>query len=242
MKRRDWDREAENWIGWTRELGDDAYGDYAPAFFDAFVPRVERALDVGCGEGRSARDLAMYSEHTFAVDGSFTLTAAAHRAGGKVRYAQADAARLPFRDGSFELVTAYNVLMDLDDLDASLGQFARVLADGGHLAACVLHPTAEAGSFEAREPGARFVIDGSYFDEGSYAATFSRRGREITFSSSRYTLETYVSGLRRSGFAIAALREPTPDPRAVVRDASEERWTRVPLFLFLLAVKLPVTR
>ena len=177
-------------------------------------------------------------ERTFAVDGSFPLASAAERAGGNVRSVQADAARLPFRDGGFELVTAYNVLMDLDDLEASLGEFARVLADGGHLAACVLHPTAEAGSFEARVPGARFVIDVSYFDEGSYAATFGRRGREIKFSRSRYTLETYIASLRRTGFVIEAAREPAPDPHAVVRDPSEERWTRVPLFLFLLAVKL----
>jgi hypothetical protein len=105
----------------------------------------------------------------------------------------------------------------------------------------VLHPFADAGTFEAREPHARFRIEGSYFDEGPYSATFARHGHEITFASHRHTLETYVTFLRSAGLAVEALREPTADPAAVIRDPSEERWTRVPLFLALLAVKLPRT-
>ena len=159
MKRRAWDGQAENWIGWTRELQDDAYHDYAPAFWNGFVPSgAPRALDIGCGEGRSTRDLASRSDRTVGVDGSFALARAAADAGGDVRYVNADAARLPFADGSFDLVTAYNVLMDLDDLDASLLELARVLTSEGVLAVCVLHPFAEAGAFERREAGARFIL------------------------------------------------------------------------------------
>ena len=235
MKRRDWDQQAANWIGWTRELGDDAYGDYAPMFWERFVPRgARRALDLGCGEGRSARDLARTSERAFGLDGSFTLVHAAARAGGAVRYVHGDAATLPFADATFDLVTAYNVLMDLDDLDASCAEIARVLTADGVLAACVLHPIAEAGTFEAREPGARFIIDESYFDEGDYRLAFSRKGHEITFSSSRYTLETYVMKLRIAGFAIEAVHEPKPDAEAIVRDPSEgtvDARSAVPLHL-----------
>jgi SAM-dependent methyltransferase len=251
MKRSDWDEQAQNWIAWVRELNDDAYRDYAPAFLDTVSaleqeahddPRIGphdvRALDLGCGEGRSARDLAATtSGATYGVDASWTLVEAAHDAGGNVRYVNGDAATLPFRDESFDLVTAYNVLMDLDDLDAALDEIARVLKPQGSLAACVLHPMAEAGTFDAREPGARYVIDGSYFDEGSYRLTFERRGHDVTFSSSRYTLESYVGALARAGFTLSALHEPRPDAAAIARDPAEERWTRVPLFLFLLAEK-----
>ena len=240
MKRHDWDEQALNWIGWTRELQDDAYRDYAPAFWNGFVPTgARRALDLGCGEGRSARDLAGRADRTVGVDGSFTLVRAASRVDRRVRYVHGDAARLPFADGSFDLVTAYNVLMDLDDLETSLAEVARVLTSDGTFAACVLHPFAEAGSFEAREPGARFIVDGSYFDEGDYRLTFRRGGHEITFSSRRSTLATYVSAFAAAGFTVATVAEPRPDPRAVERDPSEERWTRLPLFLFVSAVKAP---
>jgi SAM-dependent methyltransferase len=265
MKRRDWDEEARNWIAWVRELNDDAYRDYAPAFFDIVTALVQegshdrgdrrggaRALDLGCGEGRSARDLATVTAEAYGVDASWTLvnaaaayaaaasasaSASASEADGNVRYVNGDAAKLPFRDASFDLVTAYNVLMDLDDLDAALEEIARVLTPQGSLAACVLHPMAEAGSFDVREPGARYVIDGSYFEEGPYRLTFERRGHEITFSSSRYTLESYVGALARTGFTVAALHEPRPGPAAIARDPADERWARVPLFLFLVAEK-----
>ena len=85
------------------------------------------------------------------VDGSATLVAAARDAEAGL-FLVADAAALPFADDSFDLVVAYNVLMDLDDLPAALTEVARVLEPGGHFAACVLHPLAEAGSFASRAP------------------------------------------------------------------------------------------
>jgi SAM-dependent methyltransferase len=50
---------------------------------------------------------------------------------------QCDAARLPFRDGSFDTVIANHVLYHLDDPDAALREFARVLRLGGRLAVAV---------------------------------------------------------------------------------------------------------
>ena len=57
----------------------------------------------------------------------------------------ADAADLPFPDEAFDLVVAYNVLMDVDDLQATVTEIARVLEPGGVLAAGVTHPIADAG-------------------------------------------------------------------------------------------------
>ena len=45
----------------------------------------------------------------------------------------ADAERLPFEDGSFDLVLGHAVLHHIPDLPTAFGEFARVLAPGGTL-------------------------------------------------------------------------------------------------------------
>ena len=239
MKRHDWDEQAPNWIAWVRDLADDAYRDYAPRFFDLVVPEPGGAtLDIGCGEGRSARDLVTRRHRVVAIDASPTLLRAARAADPAGRFAIADAAALPFADATFDLVVAYNVLMDLDDLAGSLREAARVLEPGGTLAACVVHPLAEAGEFEARDANARFFIDRSYFEERRYRNRFSRDGYTMTFSSSAYPLETYARLMGEAGFAIVRLDEPRAPAESIARDPAEARWARIPLFLFLRAVKL----
>lgn len=51
---------------------------------------------------------------------------------------QADAARLPFRDGSVDAVTALNVLYHLPDPLPALREAHRVLRPGGHLLTAVI--------------------------------------------------------------------------------------------------------
>jgi ubiquinone/menaquinone biosynthesis C-methylase UbiE len=53
--------------------------------------------------------------------------------GLEVQARQADAERLPFADGSFELVFGHAVLHHIPDLGRAFAEFARVLAPGGTL-------------------------------------------------------------------------------------------------------------
>ena len=50
-------------------------------------------------------------------------------------------------------------------------------------------------------------------------------------------LESYMAALEGAGFAITSLREPVPDGGDNSRDI--ERWSTVPLFLWLKARPLP---
>ena len=75
----DWEREAQNWIAWARTPGHDSYWKYSPAFFE-IVPAPWRAtLEIGCGEGRVARDLAKRGHRVAGIDASPTLIDAARR-------------------------------------------------------------------------------------------------------------------------------------------------------------------
>jgi SAM-dependent methyltransferase len=234
-----WEWQADRWLRWARTPGHDAYWHYREAFFDAIVPAPgRRTLEVGCGEGRVARDLAARGHRVVGVDTSPTLVAHAADADSHGRYLVADAAALPFKDGSFDVVVAYNSLMDVDDMPAAVAEAARVLQPGRPLCVCVTHPTADAGRFAGSEPDAPFTIPGSYLGRHRLEEdTFERDGLEITFAGWRYALEEYVAALEAAGLLVERLREPAAPPAAVAGRPGYRRWQRLPVFLHLRAVK-----
>lgn len=233
----DWEEEAGNWLAWARTPGHDPYWHYRDAFF-ALVPAAPSAtLEVGCGEGRVARDLAARGHRVTAVDAAPTLLAAAEAADPGGRYLLADAADLPFADASFDLVVAYNSLMDVQDMPAAVREAARVLRSHGHLCACVTHPLADAGAFAERRGDAPFVIEGGYLESRRFEGTFEHDGLEMTFRGWAYPLEAYSRALEAAGLRIEALREPPIPAEEAERDPAERRWRRVPMFLMFRAAR-----
>ncbi len=104
-----------------------------------------RLLDLGTGSGRLLELLASRTEAATGIDLSRDMLAAARaRLGsaglGHVALRQADATRLPFADGSFDLVTLSMLLHHVDDPAAVIAEAARVLAPGGTLALIDLAP------------------------------------------------------------------------------------------------------
>src|SRR5262249_51351612 len=105
-----------------------------------------RCLDIGCGAGRLVRELAARSKEAVGVDLSARMRERARtraRALGveNVSFHEARAEGLPFPEGSFDVVTASNLLMLLGDPPAVLKEAARVLRPGGQL--IILDPSQE---------------------------------------------------------------------------------------------------
>ncbi len=98
-----------------------------------------RSLEIGAGTGYFTLNLlrAGVIEQATCTDISpgmlAVLSANAQRFGLQVETVPADAERLPFEDGSFDLVLGHAVLHHLPDLPASFAELARVLAPGGTL-------------------------------------------------------------------------------------------------------------
>jgi len=94
-------------------------------------------LEIGAGTGYFSLNLALAgrAERVTATDISpgmlRVLEANAERLGLDVRTEACDAQRLPFDDGSFDLVIGHAVLHHLPDLTASFAEFHRVLRPGG---------------------------------------------------------------------------------------------------------------
>jgi tRNA G46 methylase TrmB len=55
---RDGEEQAQNWLAWARTPGHDVYWHYRSEFFALVAPAGRATLEIGCGEGRVARDLA----------------------------------------------------------------------------------------------------------------------------------------------------------------------------------------
>jgi SAM-dependent methyltransferase len=231
----EWEPEAARWIDWARTPGFDAYWAYRDAFFDGVLSPVgARTLEVGCGEGRVARDLALRGHDVVAVEPSESLLAAATAADSSSEdYAVADGMALPFVDGAFDLVVAYNVLQVVDDLDLALREAARVLVPGGHLCACVAHPVTDLGDVSEDAGGPRLTIREHYFEPRRVDDTVELEGHAMTFRGWTHSLEDYSLALERAGFRIECIREPRPDLAA----SSHSRWRAAPLFLTFRAVR-----
>jgi len=94
-------------------------------------------LDVGCGDGTLARALARAGAASVTgcdIDPRMIAAASATAPpGSAIRYAVADATRLPFADDSFDVVTVITVLAFVADAEGAVREMARVLRPGGRL-------------------------------------------------------------------------------------------------------------
>lgn len=101
----------------------------------------EAALDVCCGTGDMALELVRRVQPDGRVIGcdfsepmlDLAREKAARRGAAGVRFEWADALRLPYDTGRFDAVTVGFGVRNLSDLDAGLGEMARVLRPGGRL-------------------------------------------------------------------------------------------------------------
>ncbi|MBI3826869.1 MAG: class I SAM-dependent methyltransferase [Candidatus Rokubacteria bacterium] len=108
------------------------------SLFDRWLPRGDRRriLDFGCGTGSALDLLGRHGTVTAVDDSEIALALCRERQAGSraVRLVRVpEQGPLPFADGSFDLVTALDVLEHLDDDRAALVELRRVLAPGGTL-------------------------------------------------------------------------------------------------------------
>jgi SAM-dependent methyltransferase len=233
-----WERHAADWTRWAREPGHDSYWRFhRDRFLELLPPPGRLTLDIGCGEGRVARDLTALGHHVRAFDASPSLVDAARAADPSLKVSVADATALPLDDGAADLVVSFMVLMNVDDLDAAVREAARVLEPGGRFCIAITHPISTAGDFETSDPASAFVIRRSYFEQSRRELPVERAGLTMSFLDAHRPLQDYSAALAAAGFVIERIREVGSEEDPPQRE-SQLRWRRIPLFLHLRASRL----
>ncbi len=195
-----------------------------PPVFDLCSPvEGKDIIDLGCGEGYCARELASRGARSIVgVELSHEMVESAKVQEAELRqgiqYRQGDVTALEDTDSSYDLavgVFVYNYV-DVAQMQASFREVFRVLRPGAHFVFSVPHP---AFAFIRKEHTPPF-----FFDVGS-AGYFS--GRDVQFQGEIYrrsgtalpvqmvhkTISDYVDALRAAGFvAMPEIRELAVKP------------------------------
>ena len=177
--RRQFDALAPNWDSMRLE----GYLSAHERALDAVEGTPRRILDLGTGTGAAALVAARRfpDAEVVGVDLSEQMLAEARRKtppelAARVRFEQADGSRLPYPDGSFDLVTLANMIPFFDEL-------ARVSAPGGSaLFSFSAGPQTPIWVPPARlrsELGRRGFTDFAEFHAGSGTALLARRREQV---------------------------------------------------------------
>jgi len=230
---RHWAEVAPEWIAWARAPNHDAFWAYRKAFNDFVGAGSDNALEVGCGEGRVSRELKALGHAVTASDAVAQLVKAAKEMDSAHHYVVSQITRLPFPNSSFDLIVAYNVLMDVEDVPNAIAEVRRVMRPTGRLIISIVHPLADRGRFTGTGGDAIFEIKDSYFGRHRFQTTDQHNGLIMRFAGWSQPLQDYAFALECAGLAITGIKEPIPATDAEYARFSS--WTRIPLFLWITA-------
>jgi len=103
--------------------------------FAVRLARGKRVLDAGCGAGYGSAELAGMAESVTGIDVAPEAIeyARAHYAMPNLAFEQASCTQLPYGDGAFDLVVAFEVIEHLENWRDFLAEVRRVLAPSGQL-------------------------------------------------------------------------------------------------------------
>ena len=237
-----WTSGAQNWIDRIRARGDTSRENLLDDWMLEAVGDVEGrdVIDLGCGEGRFCRMLAVRGARVTGIDLCEPMVAAAQasRSSPRENYAVGDMENLRgIAAGAFDLAVSYITLVDVHDMTAALREAFRVLRPNGRFIACNLAPMVTAGNTWVRDVDGNklhFRLD-DYFDESARPM----RMCNADFHNLHRTLSTCINGFLGAGFVLEGIREPYPSAEQLERDPSNADILRVPLFIIYLLRKPP---
>jgi SAM-dependent methyltransferase len=230
-----WEQHAGWWIEGFTDGADPEYVEQILPLAEEELAGSTMVLDVGCGEGQISRALAARGAHVVGIDPTRNqISVAAGRRGGP-HYARADAARLPFPDGSFDGAIACLVFEHIDDVDDAIAELARVLRPEGRFAFFLNHPllqTPGSGWIDDQvlDPPEQYWRIGPYLTEAESVEQVEL-GVYIRFL--HRPLSRYVNTLLDHGLVLERMIEPAPPPGFLALAPEYALAATIPRLLYL---------
>ena len=230
-----WEQHAGWWIEGFTEGAD-------PEYVEQILPLVEEelagstmVLDIGCGDGQIGRLLAAHGARVTGIDPTRNQISVAVERGGGPHYARAEAARLPFSDGSFDGAVACLVFEHIDDVDGAIAEVARVLRPEGMFAFFLNHPllqTPGSGWIDDHvlDPPEQYWRIGPYLDEAESDEQVEL-GVYIRFL--HRPLSRYLNALADHGLVLERMVEPAPPPGFLALAPEYAQAATIPRLLYL---------
>ena len=232
-----WERYAEWWIdGFTNGADPEYVEQILPLAADELAGR-RRVLDIGCGDGQITRlaagldgvDLAVGIDPTW----NQIRVAASHAAA--TGFVRAGADHLPFADASFDAALACLVFEHIDDVDAAIGEIARVVEPGGRFCFFLNHPlfqTPGSGWIDDQvlDPPEQYWRIGPYLPE---AVTVEEVELGVHIRFVHRPLSRYVNALAAHGLLVTRMVEPAPPPGFLALAPEYADAATVPRLLYL---------
>ncbi len=239
-----WNRKAEEWHRQVGHDGDENRRANSDPVLWRMLGEVAglAVLDAGCGTGYLSRQLAARGARVIAVDAAEKMIAVARRESDpaqQIDFRVESCATLAGIDNqSLDRVVSNYVLMDLPELDSTLGAFHRVLKPGGAAVLVFSHPCfplPDAITDDER-PTATFVWQDSYFEERSVREPPWGHFRS-DFVWHHRPLRRYWQAFRQAGFQVEDFDEPGPSD-AAANALAQDRLARFRLHPFSVAFHL----
>ena len=177
-------------------------------------------LEIGCGGAQGARWMSSQGARVTAFDVAYGQLALAREIDARTgvtagRLVQADAQRMPFRDGCFDLVvSAFGAIPFVADSAGVMRSITRVLRPGGRAVFSVTHPMRWAFPDDPGPGG--LTVAQSYFDRTPYVEQDD--SRTATYVEHHRTMGDRIRELVAAGLMLLDLVEP-PWP-----DGLDEEW------------------
>ena len=253
-----WEDAAEAWKDFVR-TGKDYYRDELnnPAMFEVLGDiNGKRILDLACGEGYTTRVMAQKGAVVSGVDFSEKMIEYAVECERKdalgIIYHVADADDLNFfEDNTFDIVTCFMALQDIENYCGAVKEVSRVLKRRGKFVFVIPHPCFERrvihgtviGGWEYRKGTEKsgsplyYKVD-KYFDTGSYTISWDMERLTYHFETTAFhrTLTDYADALWKAGLLISRLIEPRPTEKGLLNHPMSEN-LRIPQSLIFETVR-----
>lgn len=166
----------------------------------------EQILDLAAGTGTSSAAIAKHGAIVTAADFSPGMIEVGRRKHPNIRFVEADAMALPFKDGEFDAVTISFGLRNIADPKKALAEMFRVLKPDGRLLVCEFSKPPRALFRAGYAAYMRFIMPGIVDATSSNPEAYTYLADSIADWPDQVTLSQWIRG---AGFTRVTYRNLT---------------------------------